>query len=399
MITDLLKSAYRPSEVLAMVRIKLENPHINNDKTPLEELATKVSDRKFCYAALNKVSRSFAVVIEQLPYELKDPVCIFYLVLRGLDSVEDDMNFEVTGRLQLLRNFHRHLSDKTWKIKNVGDSHDYRVLLENFDKVIKVYQSLDEEYQYVISDICKKMGDGMANYAERKVVTLYDYNDYCYYVAGLVGIGLSSLFSASGLESPYLRDEYELANSMGLLLQKTNISRDYYEDINLGRTFWPRQIWGKYADRLEEFHKNPHSPESLACINELVTDALMHVGNCILYLNMINDKKVFRFCAIPQVMAMATLAKIYNNPDVFTEVVKIRKGIAAKLMLKTNDMESVRKSMEKFVAEIRKKLNTTDPNYTTTKKRLNRIIEALDDVKYNQKMSAVKGSIEQSVLF
>jgi len=37
------------------------------------------------------VSRSFAVVIQQLPQELQDPVCIFYLVLRGLDSVEDDM--------------------------------------------------------------------------------------------------------------------------------------------------------------------------------------------------------------------------------------------------------------------------------------------------------------------
>ncbi len=38
-----------------------------------------------------QVSRSFAVVIQQLPQELQDPVCIFYLVLRGLDSVEDDM--------------------------------------------------------------------------------------------------------------------------------------------------------------------------------------------------------------------------------------------------------------------------------------------------------------------
>jgi hypothetical protein len=27
---------------------------------------------------------------------------------------------------------------------------------------------------------------------------------------------------------------------------------------------------------------------------------------------------IFRFCAIPQVMAIATLAEIYNNPRVFT---------------------------------------------------------------------------------
>jgi phytoene/squalene synthetase len=30
------------------------------------------------------------------------------------------------------------------------------------------------------------------------VVTLKDYNRYCYYVAGLVGVGLSRLFAAGG---------------------------------------------------------------------------------------------------------------------------------------------------------------------------------------------------------
>lgn len=398
MITDLLKSVYHPSEVLAMVKIKLSNISVSDNKEPLEEIAGHTNDLDFCYASLNKVSRSFAIVIQQLPQQLKDPVCVFYLVLRGLDSVEDDMSYPTDKRLPLLRTFHEKLQQKNWKIENVGDSHDHRVLLANFDKVIRAYLALDEEYRLPIADICQKMGNGMADYAERKVVTLHDYNDYCYYVAGLVGIGLSSLFSASGLESAALKDKYELANSMGLLLQKTNISRDYYEDLNLGRTFWPKQIWGKYTERLDELQKNPSSSESLACINELVTDALTHVGNCILYLNMISDKQIFRFCAIPQVMAMATLAKIYNNPDVFTEVVKIRKGIAAKLMLKTNDMESVRKSMEKFVAEIRKKLNPEDPNYTQTKKNLNRIIEALDDVKYHPELKS-EATLEQTVLF
>jgi len=398
MIKDILQSAHSPSEVYAMLRIKLSNISTSDNKKPLEELALELNDRDFCYAALNNVSRSFAIVIQQLPEKLRDPVCVFYLVLRGLDSVEDDMSYPAEQRLPLLRGFHEKLYQKGWKVKNVGDSHDYRVLLANFDKVISLFQDLEEDYQYAISDICQKMGNGMADYAERKVVTLYDYNDYCYYVAGLVGIGLSALFSASNLESPNLKNETELANSMGLLLQKTNISRDYYEDLNLGRSFWPKQIWGKYTDRLEELQKNPSSPESLACINELVTDALTHVENCIRYMSMLRDKQVFRFCAIPQVMAMATLAKIYNNPHVFTEVVKIRKGIAAKLMLKTTDMESVGHSMERFAEVIRKKLNPDDPNYTLTKKRLNRISEALDDVKYNQKWQ-MESTIEKTVLF
>ncbi|MFM2307781.1 MAG: hypothetical protein RLZZ367_2450 [Bacteroidota bacterium] len=399
MVLDLLKSANKPSELMAILKIKFGDYAIKANKEPLEVLARKLNDRTFCYAALNQVSRSFAVVIQQLPIELRDPVCVFYLVLRGLDSVEDDMTYPEELRLPLLRNFHKKCAERGWKIKGVGDSDDYRVLLANFDKVTNLFHTLKPEYRDVITNICEKMGNGMADYASRKVVTLTDYDDYCYYVAGLVGIGLSNLFYASGLESQQLGSNFELANSMGLLLQKTNISRDYYEDLNLGRSFWPKEIWGKYTNRLDELQKNPHSAESLACINELVTDALQHVSNCILYLDMIRDPQVFRFCAIPQVMAMATLAKIYNNPDVFTEVVKIRKGLAAKMMVETNNMEIVDKVMNKYVEQIRKKLNVDDPNYAITKKRLNRITEALDDIKYNRAMVIPDRAIEESVLF
>ena len=38
-----------------------------------------------------EVSRSFASVIRELPAGLSLDVLIFYLVLRGLDTVEDDM--------------------------------------------------------------------------------------------------------------------------------------------------------------------------------------------------------------------------------------------------------------------------------------------------------------------
>lgn len=394
----MIKSAHHPSELVAMLKIKFSGKVPHNHKEGLEVLANKLNQRDFCYAALNKVSRSFAVVIQQLPRELKDPVCVFYLVLRGLDSVEDDMTYPAEKRMPLLRNFHEKCFEKGWKLNGVGDSDDYRTLLANFDKVIHLFLQLDESYQFVIADICKQMGNGMADYAERKVNTLEDYDHYCHYVAGLVGIGLSALFSASGLEIKQLQQETHLANSMGLLLQKTNISRDYYEDLHLGRVFWPKQIWGKYATQLEEFHDKPSSPESLACINEMVTNALQHVSNCILYLHLLKNPQVFRFCAIPQVMAMATLAKIYNNPNVYTEVVKIRKGIAAKMMIDTTNMERVRFYMEKFVREIQSKISESDPNYALTRKRLNRIIEALDDVQFSPE-NFKERTIEETVLF
>lgn len=76
---------------------------------------------------------------------------------------------------------------------------------------------------------------------------------YCHYVAGLVGIGLSKLFSASRLEDPEVGQDTELANSMGLFLQKTNIIRDYLEDTQEGRAFWPQEASEFYWLMSEEF--------------------------------------------------------------------------------------------------------------------------------------------------
>lgn len=46
--------------------------------------------------------------------------------------------------------------------------------------------------------------------------TVDDYDEYCHYVAGIVGLGLTRLFHASGLEA-FKPDD--LSNSMGLFLQ------------------------------------------------------------------------------------------------------------------------------------------------------------------------------------
>lgn len=52
---------------------------------------------------------SFAVVIQQLPNPLRDAVCVFYLVLRGLDTVEDDMALSDDFKLPHLYDFHKNI--------------------------------------------------------------------------------------------------------------------------------------------------------------------------------------------------------------------------------------------------------------------------------------------------
>jgi farnesyl-diphosphate farnesyltransferase len=73
----------RPNELTALIQLKRK---ISKWKKRAAS-QKKDADWVFCFDMLNKVSRSFAIVIEQLGDELRNAVCVFYLVLRGLDTV------------------------------------------------------------------------------------------------------------------------------------------------------------------------------------------------------------------------------------------------------------------------------------------------------------------------
>lgn len=355
------------STLKAIYSIKYGKHATKPVKKSLNVLATELADMEYCYAALDKVSRSFAMVIRQLPNELRNPVCLFYLTLRGLDTIEDDMLLPQQRKIELLTTFHEQCSNENLSIKNIGDQEHYRHLLLHYYKVARAFNRLEPKYQHVIKDICQKMGEGMAIFAEKNVTTIQEYDLYCHYVAGLVGYGLSGLFSASGYEDRRLQHQLQLSNEMGLLLQKTNIVRDYFEDLQEGRIFLPKEIWGDYAISYKWFAENPQHFNSINCFIELTNNALQHIPACIKYLRLLKNKQVFRFCAIPQVMAFATLAEIYANPKVFQQNVKISKGAAARYMVETKTMEDVLAALENALTQIEQKIKPLYINSAITK--------------------------------
>jgi farnesyl-diphosphate farnesyltransferase len=121
----ILDLVVRPSELIALIRLKKKVTEWQKRAASQERDA----DWEFCFQMLNKVSRSFAIVIEQLGDELRNAICIFYLVLRGLDTVgrieysvslmysqlidlffpEDDMAIDKETKATLLLNFHKSI--------------------------------------------------------------------------------------------------------------------------------------------------------------------------------------------------------------------------------------------------------------------------------------------------
>ncbi|XP_057494755.1 squalene synthase 1-like [Actinidia eriantha] len=325
----------------------------------------------FCYTMLHKVSRSFALVIQQLGTDLRNAVCIFYLILRALDTVEDDTSIPTEVKVPILMEFHRHIYNRDWQFP--CGTKEYKVLMDEFHHVSTAFMELGKGFQEAIEDITMRMGAGMAKFICKEVETIDDYDEYCHYVAGLVGLGLSKLFHASGSED--LAPD-SLSNSMGLFLQKTNIIRDYLEDINeipKSRMFWPRQLWSKYVNKLEDLKYDDHSVKAVQCLNDMVTNALNHVEDCLKYMSALRDSAIFRFCAIPQIMAIGTLALCYNNIEVFRGVVKMRRGLTAKVIDRTKTMSDVYGAFFDFSCMLNSKVDKNDPNATKTLSRIEAI--------------------------
>jgi farnesyl-diphosphate farnesyltransferase len=231
----------------------------------------------------------------------------------------------------------------------------------HFDKIISEFLLLRPEVQDSIEYITREMGHGMADFTEKKIETKSDYDLYCHYVAGLVGIGLSRLFGIVQLENDEVVKNEIAANSMGLFLQKTNIIRDFHEDFQQGRIFWPKEVWSCHVDDLSEFGGRPIP--AVRCLNELVLDALKCVPDCIEYLSSLKDPGIFRFCSIPQVMAIATLALCFNNPAIFHHHIKLSRGTTARLFLQSTNIHNVKALFAEFANAISQKIHAHEPQY------------------------------------
>ncbi|KAM0927782.1 hypothetical protein ACQ4PT_002059 [Festuca glaucescens] len=310
-----MEALLQPEEAVALVKLWVAARKMKRQIPPEEHWT-------FCYDMLQKVSRSFAFVIQQLGPDLRNAVCIFYLVLRAMDTVEDDTSIPTEEKLPILRDFYRHAYDPNWRY-SCGTNH-FKVLMDKFRYVSTAFLELDQGYQKPIEEITRLMGAGMAKFICQEVETIDDYDEYCHYVSGLVGYGLSRLFHAAGTEDLALD---QLSNSMGLFLQKNSIIRDYLEDINeipKCRMFWPREIWSKYVEKLE-------------------------------------------------VTAIGTFAIFYNNVNIFRGAVKMRRGLTARIIDETRSMKDVYSAFYEFSSLLESKINDNDPTAALTRKRVDAI--------------------------
>ena len=280
---------------------------------------------------LPEVSRTFALTIPQLPAGLYECVANAYLLCRIADTIEDEpaLTTAEKDRFQQrlvgviagdepARGFAEELvprlSDATLPAE--------RELIAGTAWVVTYTHTLQRRQQQALLHCVAIMGKGMSQYQRdagpQGLVALPDLDEYCYYVAGVVGEMLTDLFCShdARIERQYAQ-LMRLAPSFGESLQLINILKDVWADRARGVCWWPREVFERHGVELEQLEQYRGTDGYRAALDELIGVAHGHLRNALAYTLRIpaRQRGIRQFCLWALGLAVLTLRNIHARPD------------------------------------------------------------------------------------
>ncbi len=324
----------------------------------------KIPAHDFCYTSLKHVSRSFYLNTVALRSPLRDYVCVAYLLCRIADTIEDDPHIPVADKHAGFALFDAALQSAEvpahWAsfVASLQASPHELELMENYQQVLHRLVEFPDPIQAILLKHVGIMTGGMAEYCQKleqrreAFQDLEQLDDYCYYVAGVVGELLTDLFAAEmQIDEPALLKLRQNAIAFGLALQYTNIIKDYSVDDERGITFWPLSV-------------RPKNSAGKPAVRQMTRHCLAHMRDSFEYIKHLpkEEKTVRLFCLWPLFFAIATLREVNKDYARFErgENVKISRRRARVIMLLTTMFCRSNRALEyyfqRYLAAVKKAL-------------------------------------------
>lgn len=211
------------------------------------------SAAEFYQQHLDRVSRSFAFCIAQLTSPLREWVGLSYLLCRVVDTVEDAAWPAPEAQFDAFARFDRALLDEAgvaeleqWADAFPSDVNlDERTLLEVAPRLMRDYHQLPLPVRQILRERIYSMSQGMQHFCRGKVEgslylrSLSEVNQYCFFVAGVVGELLTKLLARVEPRLEVTQGLLLHAHHFGLFLQKVNLLKDQVGDEQVGRHLIP----------------------------------------------------------------------------------------------------------------------------------------------------------------
>jgi farnesyl-diphosphate farnesyltransferase len=329
----------------------------------------------FCRRALPEVSRTFALNIPVLSPPLDLVVTVAYLLCRIADTLEDEARGQVSERAELFHALGQLVKlAPGWEqradefarrsvaaLRPAAPSAEVQ-LVEGTPTVLEAMQGLPEWTHPHIAACVGEMTDGMAQVmialdggAPQGLPDLRDTLQYCYYVAGTVGVMLTGLF-VDGYDSvrPRRAQLSPRAPAFGRALQLTNILKDVREDLDRGFCWLPRTYMERHGLSPGTLVLPERRTEAVALLDDLVAVARHECDVAFEYSLLLprTEPGLRLFCLWPLLFALRTLGALAHNPAVFEPApVKIDRETVMRIMVATRERVNDDGALESLYTE------------------------------------------------
>ena len=299
------------------------------------------------YEMLRKVSRTFALSIEQLPFILRESITLSYLLLRVSDCLEDHDSIPNEQKPELLHLWAKVLEGSE-RVERLYESISYLDAGEdaevqaakNAGQYLNLLKPLPDEIQQIIKKRVYQTSMGMARWQEHGpfVEDEAAMDDYMHQVAGRVGYLLTEIFSwYSPIIHKRKKQLMPLSREYGLALQTVNIIRGMRKDYERGWVFVPQTFYQKYGLTRDSLFAPENLDKAMDVVNILADKASKHLFHGISYIIAFPrlQHRIRLACMWPLYFAIKTLSLSRNNVNVILQDAKLSRKQVKKIMFDT----------------------------------------------------------------
>ncbi len=284
---------------------------------------------------LRATSRTFALSIERLPGQVRDALCLAYLLLRVSDFLEDNDYMPAERKVRLLRLWDRVLAGEETPERLVAELADREpgddadaLAARAAPAIVTALCRLPPALQSHVLVHVRHSTQGMARWVERgpDIPQEDDMDDYMHEVAGRVGYLVTDVFAwYSGFVRARLGQLMPLAREFGLALQTVNVIRGLRKDYERGWIYVPESFCAAVRLSRADLFNPQYRRQALQVVDMLADKAERHLRAALIYVkNLPRWLYAIRLaCLWPLLFAVRTLAISRHNVNVLVGEVKM----------------------------------------------------------------------------
>jgi squalene synthase HpnC len=206
-----------------------------------------------CHRIAREAHSSFYPAFFLLPKPKRDAIVALYAFMRLIDDVSDegaDLAAKQLGLAQWRAALDQALTGQTQIFDGNAAMSSPADTLRDASEVLPALVDTIQRYKMPSRYLHDLISGAEMDLTIQSYPTFDRLREYCYRVAGTVGLTCTHVFGFHDFRA------LDLAEKLGLAFQLTNIIRDVHEDYGLGRVYLPDEDLERYKVAKEDFGHN-----------------------------------------------------------------------------------------------------------------------------------------------